>query len=62
MPVWLACLLLVLDGAAFCVLRRRLRGKTAARTVVSIVCILLAAALAVYLALTAILLNGAYHN
>ena len=47
MPVWLACSLLV---------------KTAARTVVNIVCILLAAALAGYLALTAILLNGAYHN
>lgn len=62
MPVWLACLLLVLDGAVFCVLRRRLREKTAARTIASIVCILLAAALAGYLALTAILLNGAYHN
>ena len=62
MTAGVSFLLLILDLAAFCVLRRRLREKKRARTIVTVLCVLLAIALAGYLALTAILLNGAYHN
>mgnify|MGYP006902869694 FL=1 len=62
MTVGLACLLLVLDLAALVLLRRKLRGKKSARTAVTIVCALIALALAGYLALTALFLDAAYHK
>lgn len=62
MTAGVSFLLLILDLAALAVLRRRLREKKRARTVVTVLCVLLAIALAGYLALTALLLNGAYHN
>ena len=62
MTIGLTCMLLVLDLAVFVVLRRKLREKNRARTIVSIACILLAAALAGYLALTALFLDAAYHK
>ena len=62
MTVGLACLLLVLDLAALVLLRRKLRGKKGARTAVTIACVLIALALAGYLALTALFLDAAYHK
>lgn len=62
MTVGLCCVLLVLDLAAFVLLRNKLRGKKGARTAVTIVCVLIAIALAGYLALTALFLDAAYHK
>ena len=62
MPLWLACLLLVLDIAALVLLPKRLRGKKGARIAVTCVCIFVALALVGYLALTAIFLDAAYHK
>ena len=62
MTAGLACLLLVLDLAALVLLRRKLRGKKGARTAVTIACVLIALALAGYLALTALFLDAAYHK
>ena len=62
MPLWLACLLLVLDIAALVLLPKRLREKKGARIAVTCVCIFVALALVGYLALTAIFLDAAYHK
>ena len=62
MTVGLCCVLLVLDLAALVLLRNKLREKKGARTAVTIVCVLIALALAGYLALTALFLNAAYHK
>ena len=62
MTAGLACLLLALDLAALVLLRKWLRGKKTARTAVTVLCILLALALAGYLALTALFLDAAYHK
>lgn len=62
MTVGLCCILLVLDLAALVLLRRLLRKKKGARTAVTIVCVLIALALAGYLALTVLFLDAAYHK
>ena len=62
MTVGLCCVLLVLDLAAFVLLRNKLCGKKGARTAVTLVCVLIAIALAGYLALTALFLDAAYHK
>ncbi len=62
MPLWLACLLLMLDVAALVVLPKKLREKRGARIAVTCVCVLIALALVGYLALTAIFLDAAYHK
>ena len=62
MPLWLACLLLMLDVAALVVLPKKLREKSGARIAVTCVCVLIALALVGYLALTAIFLDAAYHK
>lgn len=58
MTVGLCCVLLVLDLGALALLRK----KKGARTAATIVCVLLALALAGYLALTALFLDAAYHK
>lgn len=62
MTVGLCCVLLVLDLAALVLLRKKLREKKGARTAVTLVCVLIALALAGYLALTALFLNASYHK
>lgn len=62
MTVGLCCVLLVLDLGALALLRGLLRQKKGARTAATIVCVLLALALAGYLALTALFLDAAYHK
>ena len=62
MPLWLACLLLMLDVATLVVLPKKLREKRGARIAVTCVCVLIALALVGYLALTAIFLDAAYHK
>lgn len=62
MTAGLCCVLLVLDLGALVLLRRLLRKKKDARTAATIVCVLLALALAGYLALTALFLDAAYHK
>ena len=62
MPVWLAALLLIVDLAALCALRKALRENKAARRIVTCVLSLAAVLLLGYLALTAIFLDAAYHK
>lgn len=59
MPLWLACVLLVLDLAALVYFRRHLRQKKTMRVIATCVCGLLAALLLLYLALAAMLLFAA---
>lgn len=61
MPLWLACVLLVLDLAALVYFRRHLRQKKTMRVIATCVCGLLAALL-LYLALAAMLLFAASQN
>ena len=62
MPLWLACVLLVLDLAALVYFRRHLRQKKTMREIAACVCGLLAALLLLYLALAAMLLFAASQN
>ncbi len=62
MPLWLACVLLVLDLAALVYFRRHLRQKKTMRAIATCVCGLLAALLLLYLALAAMLLFAASQN
>lgn len=63
MPLWLACvLLLVLDLAALVYFRRHLRQKKTMHVIATCVCGLLAALLLLYLALAAMLLFAASQN
>lgn len=63
MPLWLACVLLVLDLAALVYFRRHLRQKKTMRVIATCVCGLLAALLLLlYLALAAMLLFAASQN
>ena len=62
MPLWLACVLLVLDLAALVYFRRHLRQKKTMRAIAACVCGLLAALLLLYLALAAMLLFAASQN
>lgn len=62
MTIGLCCVLLVLDLAALVLLRRLLRKKKGVLMAVTIVCVLIALALAGYLALSALFLDAAYHK
>ena len=62
MPLWLACVLLLADLAALVYFRRHLRQKKTMRVIATCVCVLPAALLLVYLALTAMLLFAASQN
>lgn len=63
MPLWLACVLLVLDLAALVYFRRHLRQKKTMHVIATCVCGLLAALLLLlYLALAAMLLFAASQN
>lgn len=58
MPLWLAAVLLVLAAACFIIARRRLPKGTALRTVCLAVCLAAAVVCAVYIGLTALLLDA----
>ena len=62
MPLWLACVLLVLDLAALVYFRRHPRQKKTMHVIATCVCGLLAALLLLYLALAAMLLFAASQN
>lgn len=58
MPLWLAAALLVLAVTCFIIVRRRLPKKSVLRTVCLAVCLVTAVICAVYIGLTALLLDA----